>query len=400
MSNKYGLFWNSNNGDRTYDADSFAEWLTPFFKNGVFVSSFPISADGGMTVTIGKGTTYINGKVRTFDDSTTLTIGTASGSYPRIDNIVIERNDTDRQISLKVVQGTYSGSTATATAPTRSGGVYQLVVARVQVPAGATKITAGNLIDCRADTTLCGYVSNAIDSPDFDSWFTLCQTKFDKWFSNLKTQLSTDVAGNLQNQIDGTMDRVFPVGSIYMSINSTSPATLFGGTWEQLKSGFLLSAGFQYEKWVYACAENETFTVGYNDAATVLARFGTGDKFVYKWLASGSYTANSATFGSDPDVGKKKHVDIFKTITVESGQTGGESNVVLNTAEMPVHRHDQYVSANVVSGPAERLDWNADAGAGGAAAFWQGIQTGSAGGGYSHSNMPPYVGVYMWSRTA
>jgi len=37
MANSYGLFFNSENGDRVYDADSFSEWLKPFFKNGVFL---------------------------------------------------------------------------------------------------------------------------------------------------------------------------------------------------------------------------------------------------------------------------------------------------------------------------------------------------------------------------
>lgn len=39
---------------------------------------------------------------------------------------------------------------------------------------------------------------------------------------------------------------IYPVGSIYMSVNSTSPATLFGGTWVQLKDRFLLGAGSTY----------------------------------------------------------------------------------------------------------------------------------------------------------
>ena len=39
---------------------------------------------------------------------------------------------------------------------------------------------------------------------------------------------------------------VYPVGSIYMSVNSTSPATLFGGTWEQIQDKFLLASGSTY----------------------------------------------------------------------------------------------------------------------------------------------------------
>lgn len=39
---------------------------------------------------------------------------------------------------------------------------------------------------------------------------------------------------------------IYPVGSIYMSVNNTNPANLFGGTWEQIKDRFLLSAGSSY----------------------------------------------------------------------------------------------------------------------------------------------------------
>ena len=42
------------------------------------------------------------------------------------------------------------------------------------------------------------------------------------------------------------VDSIYPVGSIYMSVNATSPATLFGGTWTQLKDRFLLGAGSTY----------------------------------------------------------------------------------------------------------------------------------------------------------
>ena len=62
----------------------------------------------------------------------------------------------------------------------------------------------------------------------------------------------SDTSGLIKN--DGTIDTtnyttlnlVYPVGSIYMSVNNTSPASLFGGTWEQLKDRFLLGAGDTY----------------------------------------------------------------------------------------------------------------------------------------------------------
>ena len=39
---------------------------------------------------------------------------------------------------------------------------------------------------------------------------------------------------------------IYPVGSIYLSINSVDPSTLFGGTWEKIKDRFLLSSGDTY----------------------------------------------------------------------------------------------------------------------------------------------------------
>ena len=47
-------------------------------------------------------------------------------------------------------------------------------------------------------------------------------------------------------RVDGVGNELYPVGSIYMSVNSTSPASMFGGTWEQIKDKFLLSAGSNY----------------------------------------------------------------------------------------------------------------------------------------------------------
>lgn len=44
----------------------------------------------------------------------------------------------------------------------------------------------------------------------------------------------------------GLLDFVYPVGSIYMSVNATDPGTLFGGTWQQIKDRFLLACGDTY----------------------------------------------------------------------------------------------------------------------------------------------------------
>lgn len=39
---------------------------------------------------------------------------------------------------------------------------------------------------------------------------------------------------------------IYPIGSIYMSVNNVNPSTIFGGTWEQIKDKFLLASGDTY----------------------------------------------------------------------------------------------------------------------------------------------------------
>ena len=67
---------------------------------------------------------------------------------------------------------------------------------------------------------------------------------------SLAVQDNTDNIAALSNQISNIsstiFDNIYPVGSIYMSVNDTNPTNLFGGTWTQLKDRFLLGAGSTY----------------------------------------------------------------------------------------------------------------------------------------------------------
>lgn len=54
---------------------------------------------------------------------------------------------------------------------------------------------------------------------------------------------------------------IYPVGSIYLSVNSTNPSAFFGGTWEQIKDKFLLSCGDLYENGEEGGEKEHTLTI-------------------------------------------------------------------------------------------------------------------------------------------
>lgn len=54
---------------------------------------------------------------------------------------------------------------------------------------------------------------------------------------------------------------LYPVGSIYESTSSTSPADLFGGTWQLIDDVFLLGAGNAYSAKATGGEVNHTLTI-------------------------------------------------------------------------------------------------------------------------------------------
>lgn len=131
--------------------------------------------------------------------------------------------------------------------------------------------------------------------------------------------------------IDGTLNKqytaasVYPVGSIYLSVDNTDPAALFGGTWERIGGRFLLGADSTYA----------------------------------------------------------------------AGSTGGEAEHTLTIDEMPKHNHEiDNLNASGNATPYMTVSAQDKKGYGG------NVQTMYTGGSKPHNNMPPYLAVYMWRRTA
>ena len=75
------------------------------------------------------------------------------------------------------------------------------------------------------------------------------------------------------------------------------------------------------------------------------------------------------------------------------GQTGGEKTHTLTVAEMPSHNHGGTYTGNVASTEKDMV-WYTNTGSNMTYAVI------NAGGGQAHNNMPPYMQVSMWRRTA
>lgn len=154
------------------------------------------------------------------------------------------------------------------------------------------------------------------------------------------------------------VDLIYPVGAIYMSVNSASPAILFGGTWVQIQDKFLLACGQAYANGSEGGEATHTLTVD----------------------ETPEHTHTRGT------------MNITGKAAASYEQTGGFQNQASGAF---------YIVDSLgyfgwgVSGPD-----NDNRGLGfDASRSWTG-ETSPVGGGGEHNNMPPYLAVFVWQRTA
>ena len=150
-----------------FDAADVAAYLAGL-TSGVFsgAEDFPVTAAGGLKVTVGAGRGWVHpsrftGYSITKREADTLTMPLADPSLPRIDRIVMRYDAGARAASLHVLQGTAS-STPTAPAISRTELIYDLCLAEITRPAGSTSITTGQITDTRLDEALCGIVRDGV----------------------------------------------------------------------------------------------------------------------------------------------------------------------------------------------------------------------------------------------
>ena len=150
-----------------FDAADVAAYLAGL-TSGVFSGDedFPVTAAGGLKVTVGAGRGWVHpsrftGYSITKREADTLTMPLADPSLPRIDRIVMRYDAGARAASLHVLQGTAS-STPTAPAISRTELIYDLCLAEITRPAGSTCISTGQITDTRLDEALCGIVRDGV----------------------------------------------------------------------------------------------------------------------------------------------------------------------------------------------------------------------------------------------
>lgn len=150
-----------------FDAADVAAYLAGL-TSGVFSGDedFPVTAAGGLKVTVGAGRGWVHpsrftGYSITKREADTLTMPLADPSLPRIDCIVMRYDAGARAASLQVLQGTAS-STPTAPAISRTELIYDLCLAEITRPAGSTSISTGQITDTRLAEALCGIVRDGV----------------------------------------------------------------------------------------------------------------------------------------------------------------------------------------------------------------------------------------------
>jgi microcystin-dependent protein len=214
----------------------------------------------------------------------------------------------------------------------------------------------------------------------------------------MKVNDNMDILDALFAKISGTiLGSVYPVGSIYMSVVSTSPATLFGGTWVRLKDRFLMGAGDTYAAGGTGGSETHTLTTNempsHNHTFTGSAVTSGGVSANHTHTGtSGNQSANHTHTGpshshafskagpGDSDAGGiHNHANNWGAINTGTAGTGATGS---NSAN---HTHTTTTGNNSV-GHTHSVTASGT--------------IGNKGGGTAFSIMPPYLSVYMWKRTA
>ena len=208
-----------------YDADDASGYLATRLS-GVYSAEedFSVTAQGGLSVQVSAGQAWVHparfkGRSIIMEQPTTVVLTEADPVRSRIDRIVLRYDAAAKKTSLQVLDGTPDSAAPAAPEISRTELVYDLCLAEIRRPAGSTSVTAADITDTRADETVCGVMRDSVTGIPTG---TLVQQ-----FRAVIDALKGEAADKLG---------YYPVGSIYQSTDPTSPAALFGGSWEEIAS--------------------------------------------------------------------------------------------------------------------------------------------------------------------
>ena len=162
MTIKSGFF-NSVNGDRTYNADDIGRYLHGLVSSGVYAdetNSLQVVANGGMQIAVQPGRAMLDYHYMENDAPLVLELS-AGGTMDRID-IVVARLDLSSRLCEIIVR---EGSPASAPARPiiyKTDLVKEYLLASIRVTKLATSITQSDITDTRADDTVCGWVRSIV----------------------------------------------------------------------------------------------------------------------------------------------------------------------------------------------------------------------------------------------
>lgn len=188
--------------DREYDAEQFAEYFANFISDGVYANPanqlkvvFDDSPSKPFVVIVRKGKAYIDGYWYELTENMEITIPANTKPYAIKDVVCCTLDKTERKVSIVLKED------VTSDYPANNNTQHDLVLSTILIQPNASKLNAEDITDKRPDKTYCGFVTGMVDQIDTTELFKQYDDAFQNWFNEMKDQLSTDAAGNLQTQI-------------------------------------------------------------------------------------------------------------------------------------------------------------------------------------------------------
>lgn len=140
-------FYDSLNGDRTYNAEQFSRFFDGIISDGVIKavgSRFQMTPGTGLSIKVGSGRAWFNHTWTYNDSDLTVTLPAAHATLPRIDSIILSIDAQARTNSITYKQGT-AASTPTAPTLEDTETLHEYRLANVSIAATATSISSEDI---------------------------------------------------------------------------------------------------------------------------------------------------------------------------------------------------------------------------------------------------------------